>query len=70
MQESNTVRVMSEVALEIMRLLAEAGIEIPLPQRDLRLRSVDAEAAAALSGDDIEREENNKELRLRVKSVP
>ena len=29
-------------------LLDEAGIEIPFPQRDLRLRSVDADAAAAL----------------------
>ena len=42
MQESNTVKVKSEVALEVMRLLHEAGIEIPFPQRDLRLRSVDA----------------------------
>ncbi len=58
MQESNTVKVMSEVALEVMRLLAEADIEIPFPQRDLRLRSVDPEAAAALSGDGAEREES------------
>ena len=70
MQESNTVRVMSEVALEAMRLLAEAGIEIPFPQRDLRLRSVDAEAAAALSGHSPAREENGKDLRLRVRSAP
>ncbi len=48
MQESNLVKVKSEVALEVMRLLDEAGIEIPFPQRDLRLRSVDASAAAAL----------------------
>ncbi len=34
--------------LEVMRLLDEAGIEIPFPQRDLRLRSVDASAAATL----------------------
>jgi len=69
MQESNTVKVMSEVALEVMRLLAEAGIEIPFPQRDLRLRSVDAEAAAALSGDGAEREESSGNLRSRVQSV-
>jgi len=48
MQESNTVKVKSEVALEVMRLLDEAGVEIPFPQRDLRLRSVDATAAATL----------------------
>ncbi len=48
MQESNTVKVKSEVALEVMRLLDDAGIEIPYPQRDLRLRSVDPQAAAAL----------------------
>ncbi len=29
-------------------MLDEAGIEIPFPQRDLRLRSVDAGAAATL----------------------
>jgi small-conductance mechanosensitive channel len=48
MQESNTVKVKSEVALEVMRLLDLAGIEIPFPQRDLRLRAVDANAAMTL----------------------
>jgi small-conductance mechanosensitive channel len=48
MQESNVVKVKSEVALDVMRLLNEAGVEIPFPQRDLRLRSVDATAAATL----------------------
>ena len=70
MQESNTVKVKSEVALEVMRLLDEADIEIPFPQRDLRLRSVDPEAAAALSGHSPAREENGKDLRLRVRSAP
>ena len=69
MQESNTVRVMSEVALEAMRLLAGAGIEIPFPQRDLRLRSVDAEAAAALAGGGIEREESTEKLGPRIQSA-
>ena len=50
MQESNTVKVKSEVALEVMRLLAEAGIEIPFPQRDLHLRGVDPTAAGLLAG--------------------
>jgi small-conductance mechanosensitive channel len=69
MQESNTVRVMSEVALEIMRLLAEAGIEIPFPQRDLRLRAVDAEAASVLSGDGPEIAERAEELRPRFRTA-
>ncbi len=50
MQESNTVKVKSEVALEVMRLLSEAGIEIPFPQRDLHLRGVDPNAAGLLAG--------------------
>ena len=48
MQESNTVKVKSEVALSVMQLLDDAGIEIPFPQRDLRLRSVNPDAAAML----------------------
>ena len=48
MQESNATKVKSEVALEVMSLLSEAGIEIPFPQRDLRVRAVDASAAATL----------------------
>src|SRR5271157_1443968 len=63
MKESNTVKVKSEVALEVMRLLDEAGIEIPFPQRDLRLRSVDDQAAAALSGDGTEREDIHARIR-------
>lgn len=50
MQESNGTKVKSEVALEVMRLLAEAGIEIPFPQRDLHLRGVDPNAAGLLAG--------------------
>ncbi|MGB7555574.1 MAG: mechanosensitive ion channel domain-containing protein [Candidatus Korobacteraceae bacterium] len=50
MQESNVTRVKSEVALEVMRLLAEADIEIPFPQRDLHLRGVDSAAAGLLAG--------------------
>ncbi len=50
MQESNVIKVKSEVALEVMRLLSEAGIEIPFPQRDLHLRGVDSAAAGLLAG--------------------
>ena len=48
MQESNANRVKSEVGLAVMELLDNAGIEIPFPQRDLRLRAVDETAAATL----------------------
>jgi small-conductance mechanosensitive channel len=47
-QESGAPRVKSDVALAAMELLDEAAIEIPFPQRDLRLRAVDPEAAANL----------------------
>jgi len=69
MQESNTPKVKSDVALEVMRLFAEAGIEIPFPQRDLRLRSVDAEAAAALATNGAEHIENSEDLHPRARSV-
>jgi small-conductance mechanosensitive channel len=38
----------SGISLAVHDALRDAGIEIPFPQRDLRLRSVDPEAAAAL----------------------
>ena len=40
----------SDLTVAINRALASAGIEIPFPQRDLHLRSVDAGAAKALGG--------------------
>jgi small-conductance mechanosensitive channel len=48
MQENNGLLISSEVALAIMQSLNEAGIEIPFPQRDLHLRSVDPNVAEAL----------------------
>ncbi len=36
--------------VDVYEALAAAGIEIPFPQRDLHLRSVDARAAGALTG--------------------
>jgi potassium-dependent mechanosensitive channel len=39
----------SDVAVAIDRALREAGIEIPFPQRDLHVRSINTSAAAALS---------------------
>lgn len=44
------LRVKTELNLGIHDALKEAGIEIPFPQRDLHLRSVDGEAGRALSG--------------------
>jgi small-conductance mechanosensitive channel len=40
----------SDVRISVSRALAEAGIEIPFPQRDLHLRSVDPAAARLLGG--------------------
>jgi small-conductance mechanosensitive channel len=48
MQENNGLQITSEVALAIMQSLNEAGIEIPFPQRDLHLRSVDPNTTEAL----------------------
>jgi potassium efflux system protein len=41
----------SAILSEIYDALAEAGIEIPFPQRDLHLRSVSDEAGRTLRGD-------------------
>jgi len=43
------VRVRSELAMKIRDALAGAGIEVPLPQRDLHLRSVSPDAASRLA---------------------
>jgi small-conductance mechanosensitive channel len=40
----------SQLRVAAHRALSEAGIEIPFPQRDLHLRSVDSEAAVRLAG--------------------
>jgi small-conductance mechanosensitive channel len=42
--------VASDLRVAVNAALAEAGIEIPFPQRDLHLRSVDPKAGAALAG--------------------
>jgi small-conductance mechanosensitive channel len=70
MQESNTVKVKSEVALEVMRLLSEANVEIPFPQRDLHLRRVDPSAAGLLTGNGTTgvSEENDAAVELRSRS--
>lgn len=47
MQDSNWIRVRSEIAMVVIKSLEEAGIEIPFPQRDLHLRSVPNGATVA-----------------------
>ena len=49
MQENNSIKIKSEVALTAMKLLSDAGVEIPFPQRDLHVRSVDPAAAGLMS---------------------
>lgn len=44
------LRLRSEVGIRVYDALAEAGIEIPFPQRDLHLRSVSPAAAAVVRG--------------------
>jgi potassium efflux system protein len=44
--DSSFMRVASDLRFAIVRKLAEAGIEIPFPQRDLHLRTRDPEAAS------------------------
>ncbi|MEZ5278334.1 MAG: mechanosensitive ion channel [Opitutaceae bacterium] len=44
------LRLKSAILTAINKALGEAGIEIPFPQRDLHIRSVDAPAARALDG--------------------
>jgi potassium efflux system protein len=44
-------RIQSEIGLAIIHALDAAGIQIPFPQRDLHLRSVDPEAGGSLRSD-------------------
>jgi potassium-dependent mechanosensitive channel len=46
----NWVMTQSQLTVGVNRALAEAGLEIPFPQRDLHLRSADEKAARALRG--------------------
>ena len=43
----------SDVTVAVAKALREAGIEIPFPQRDLRIRSVGASAAESLANNDV-----------------
>lgn len=54
--ENALTTVRSEIAVAIQDALAEAGIEVPFPQRDLHLRSVAPEAREALGDKRPDRE--------------
>ncbi|MCW8983725.1 MAG: mechanosensitive ion channel, partial [Thermoanaerobaculales bacterium] len=47
---ANFVQVSSDLRVRIIEALNDARIEIPFPQQDLHLRSVDSDAAKTLSG--------------------
>jgi potassium efflux system protein len=49
---SEWIQIRSDLSVAVNRALAEAGIEIPFPQRDLHLRSVADEAGTALQRGD------------------
>jgi small-conductance mechanosensitive channel len=56
MQENNGMQITSDVALKAMRLLDDAGIEIPFPQRDLHIHSVEPTAAGVLPANEPPKE--------------
>jgi small-conductance mechanosensitive channel len=58
---SEGLRIKTELNLGIHDALKEAGIEIPFPQRDLHLRSVDAKAGQTISGRSLLRYPNQGE---------
>jgi len=62
MQENNGLQITSEVAVDINQSLADAGIEIPFPQRDLHLRTVDRGAGEALRPSETNRFEEPTEV--------
>jgi potassium-dependent mechanosensitive channel len=43
----------SDVTVAVAKALREAGIEIPFPQRELRIRSVDASGAESMANNDV-----------------
>ena len=47
-RQDNWFQLKSDVTVAVARALAEAGIEIPFPQRDLHLRTVDASIAGQI----------------------
>ena len=50
--QDNWFQLKSDVTIGVSRALREAGIEIPFPQQDLHIRSIDAGVREALAGND------------------
>ena len=61
MQDSNWIRVRSDIAMAVMKCLEDAGIEIPFPQRDLHLRTIPAGAATPELTDSVLGNNGNEE---------
>lgn len=49
-EQDTWFQLQSDVTVAVAKALAEAGIEIPFPQQDIRIRSIDASAAASVPG--------------------
>jgi potassium efflux system protein len=50
----NRITTISDLHTDIDRRFKEAGIEIPFPQRDLHVRSVDGKAGETIAGRRLE----------------
>lgn len=48
-QQDTWFQLQSEVAIAVAKALREAGIEVPLPQLDLHVRSIDASVAESIA---------------------
>jgi small-conductance mechanosensitive channel len=55
-------RIKSEILFSVFRILKENNIEIPFPQRDLHLRSVDGKILHKSCGEDNNPDENSETL--------
>jgi len=65
----DSVNVRSNVAVAVSRALQDAGIEVPFPQRDVHVRSVDGVVAGAASPEERTRDESVRD-RLQRTSGP
>jgi small-conductance mechanosensitive channel len=48
-QQDTWFQLQSDVTVAVAKALREAGIEIPFPQRDLHVRSIDASVAESVA---------------------
>jgi small-conductance mechanosensitive channel len=52
-QQDTWFQLQSDVTVAVAKALQEAGIEIPFPQRDLHIRSIDPVGNVVSSGEDL-----------------